>query len=47
MAVDVVIDGAGETRSSCSLMAGVSKEDEFILGRLYYSRVRGNGVVLL
>ncbi len=47
VAVDVVIDGAGETRSSCSLMAGVSKEDEFILGRLYYSRVGGNDVVLL
>lgn len=47
MAVDVVIDGAGETRSSCSLVAGVPKEDEFIVGRLSYSRVRGNGVVLL
>lgn len=47
MAVDVAIDGAGETCSSRSQLAEVPEEDEFIIGSVYYNRVRGNGVMLL
>jgi len=40
--MDVAVDGAGETRSSRSLLAEESEEDEFIMEKWCYNNVQEN-----